>query len=675
MRAFIIRPFGIKEGIDFDHICATLIEPALAAAGVDGRTTLDILRAGNIRVDMFQRLLTADLVVADLTVHNANVFYELGIRHALRDKRTLLLRADIARWPFDLQTDRYLTYDPNRLDASRAQLVAAVAQTLASEKADSPVFQLLPELQAQDRSRFLVIPRDFHEDVARAEARAAGGDLLLYADEVRDLEWESEGWRVVGRAQFHLKDWQYARHTWEAVRKLRPDDLEANTVLGTVYQRLGDVVRSDQAVVRVLEARGTTAAERAEVLSLRARNAKTRWLAEWSGRPEAEWRAEALRSAYLSEALEGYDAAYSEDLNRFYPGINALALLKVQIALAEAQPALWANKFDDDTTAASDLDGRRRRAETLAAAVARALAAQRYRDNVGGGKPDVWAGISEADRLLLTDARPARVADAYRVALANAKAQAIESAASQLLIYEKLGVFEAGVQAALAAFPPAIVARARTAGPGAVPRIQEDSTGARVVLFSGHRIDPPQGSAQPRFPGAMEAVAQEAIRQALLDELALAGDAGVTAGIAGAASGGDILFHETCAVLGIPSSLHLALPPERFCAASVADGGRDWVKRFHDLVRTRPIHVLADSEALPSWLADKPAYDFWTRNNRWLFHNALYVGKGNVTLIALWDGRTGKEGGTHDLVEYARARGMRVVVLPTSELFGLPRDF
>jgi hypothetical protein len=87
-----------------------LIVPALESVGVDGRTTLDILRAGNIRVDMFQRLLTADLVVADLSIDNANVFYELGIRHSLREKRTFMLRCEGDKYPFDLQTDRYFIY-------------------------------------------------------------------------------------------------------------------------------------------------------------------------------------------------------------------------------------------------------------------------------------------------------------------------------------------------------------------------------------------------------------------------------------------------------------------------------------------------------------------------------------------------------------------------------------
>src|SRR6476620_350199 len=107
MRAFIIRPFGKKKDlkdneIDFDKVSSELIGPALDAVGAEGRETLDIVQSGNIRTDMFRRLLTADLVIADLSIHNANVFYELGIRHALREKWTFLLRAPVDEVPFDL---------------------------------------------------------------------------------------------------------------------------------------------------------------------------------------------------------------------------------------------------------------------------------------------------------------------------------------------------------------------------------------------------------------------------------------------------------------------------------------------------------------------------------------------------------------------------------------------
>src|SRR3954465_3600289 len=84
MLAFIVRPFGERSGIDFDRVEKELIDPVLSDLGIEGRTTLPIARAGNIRTDMFERLLLADLVIADISIHNANVYYELGIRHGLR---------------------------------------------------------------------------------------------------------------------------------------------------------------------------------------------------------------------------------------------------------------------------------------------------------------------------------------------------------------------------------------------------------------------------------------------------------------------------------------------------------------------------------------------------------------------------------------------------------------
>src|ERR1022692_1441572 len=92
-KAFIVRPFGTKSGIDFESVQQQLITPALAACDIEGGTTEPFLEAGNIRADMFQQLLVADIVVADISIHNANVFYELGVRHALQPQKTMLLRA------------------------------------------------------------------------------------------------------------------------------------------------------------------------------------------------------------------------------------------------------------------------------------------------------------------------------------------------------------------------------------------------------------------------------------------------------------------------------------------------------------------------------------------------------------------------------------------------------
>src|ERR1700745_136391 len=117
-RAFVIRPFGTKKDsagteIDFERVHRELIDPALKQAGLDGGTTGEIIEAGNIREDAFALIIEADLVVCDVTLHNANVFYELGIRHALRKKRSVLIKGGPVKDgnPFDLLTDRYVRYE------------------------------------------------------------------------------------------------------------------------------------------------------------------------------------------------------------------------------------------------------------------------------------------------------------------------------------------------------------------------------------------------------------------------------------------------------------------------------------------------------------------------------------------------------------------------------------
>ncbi|MEI2421983.1 hypothetical protein V6O07_17025, partial [Arthrospira platensis SPKY2] len=75
---FVAMPFGCKEGIDFDAVYHELIRPALEGAGFVVFRADEETRAGDIRADMFQELLVADLVVAELTLDNPNVWYELG---------------------------------------------------------------------------------------------------------------------------------------------------------------------------------------------------------------------------------------------------------------------------------------------------------------------------------------------------------------------------------------------------------------------------------------------------------------------------------------------------------------------------------------------------------------------------------------------------------------------
>jgi tetratricopeptide (TPR) repeat protein len=694
MRAFIVTPFEKKkdsEGnlIDFDAVREQLIEQALTELGIEGRTTGEIVRAGNIHADMFQLLLTADIVVAEVSIHNANVFYELGIRHALREQGTVMLRGEDKEGkkndkpPFDLQGFRYLKYDRDNPAASVEELVETLRETIDRPDQDSPVFRSLPALKEQAHSHFLHVPVDFREEVEQAVADKQRGDLDLLAMETSGFCWGREGLRVIGRAQMSLKDFEGARESWEAVREDYPDDKEANTWLGTIYQRLGDLTRSDQRLSRVLNNDDTTPYERAEAYTLQGRNAKIRWMADWKGSgdnvyPATVWPERALRSPYLWEAYELCQKGFSEDLNHFYSGLNALAMLKLTIELATQLGSVWAERFDDEAEAALKLASLGKGFDKLAPSVGLSIKAARERmkreadattdtDLKAKKLADIrWARISEADHICLTSKNANRVKTEYQNSLTGAEDFYGDSASKQLSLYRELGILTANVTAALEIAKP----QAQDSGPAQVQ--------PHVFVFTGHRIDDDDRVAKgrgKRFPKEMEGVARQAIKEAIAGELQRVGVKAV--GIAGGASGGDLLFHEVCAELGVPTQLYLALPREEYIQESVQGAGKDWVVRFNKLYNTLKWRQLSDSKELPRWLRQKgDKYGIWQRNNLWILNNAIALDKKgggtNLTLIALWNGKAGDgAGGTEDMVEQAAKRGAATIILQTEKLFGL----
>ena len=683
MRAFFVRPFGIKEGIDFDQVEAVLILPALERLlahydlAVAGGTTGEFIRQGNIREDMFRLLVTADLVIADVSIHNANAFYELGIRHGLRHQHTFLMRerSTTAKYPFDLQTDRYFVYDFATLASHVDGLAAALRSTLNADPGfkDSPVFQLLPALKPHDRSALMPVPLGFQEAVQLARGGGKRGDLRLLAYEAQGFEWETEGLRLVGDAQFRLKAFYGAKETFETLHRANPRDVHANLRLGTIYQKLAAtapaaeaqalLTRSDQAIDRALSD-ANTSSERAEAYALRGSNAKTRWLADWSDAPEDDRTRAALGSSHLDDALDAYLSAYAEDIGGYYPGANALALLRIQGLLARLDPMTWEEGFDDVDKAADALRDQETCEKRIAAALQLRLGVETVLQ-VAQDERDDWAAISRADLLFLTGDRPKRIENEYRKACARFRDDpfSVSAARRNIEMFQALGLLQDNVTAALEAIDKALAAC------GEAPVARERP--ARVVLFTGHMVDRPDRSADkarfPRTPEA-EAKARALIEQALRAEMAEPG--GVSLGIAGGASGGDILFHEICASLGIPTELYLALPPAQFQVESVQHGGPGWVERYRALCERVPHRLLQDDKALPRWLADKPHYGVWQRNNLWMMFNALALDAKRLTLIALYnrDREPDGPGGTAHLIKTTEAWGFKTIELDARQL-------
>ncbi len=676
---FIVRPFGKKRvavtekqsvEVDFDAIHKALIQPALSGNNLEGETTEVIAEAGNIRVDMFQMLITYDLVIADISIDNANVFYELGIRHGLRPKGTILIRFSTPGkdTPFDLKTDRYIAYERKDPGAAVPLLTQSIRQTVLSMhengRADSPVFGLLPALSAPDPARLVVVPRSFQEAVEQAEAQSADGPatLALLGDEARRMRWGREGLRLVGRAQRRLSAFRAARETWEAVRKDLPDDIEANLMLATIYQRLGNSVMASQACRRVLDNSAAPPAKRADAHSQLARNEKAAWFKDFAALGTQDAQQQAISDQRLTDALEGYQAGFTEDLNDYYSGLNALGLVVALVRLAEAQPDSWASRFPDTRRANGALDDHRDQLKQLTGAVRISLDNAKIRSE-RRETPDEWLLVSEAQNRLLTADNPGFVRNAYRAAK-NALGERfqLQSELSQVAIFHRLGLLSDNVGAAFA-------------GLGATPadlQPKEPPPRDRVVVATGHRADAPGRPPPGRFPNTAACIDKTKgwLRQAL--EAEKKETAGTLYGIAGAASGVDLLFHEVCKELGIPTKVCLPIPIEDYRRESVADGGPDWVEKFNHFVAENPPVILSDSDELPAWAAGIKDYGVFQRGNIWMMQYALLRPNADVTLIALWNQKAGEgPGGTADMVKLAKSHGAKVQEENSDELFGI----
>ncbi len=384
-KAFIVRPFGnrkvlkknpdspdyIQEDFDFDRVEKELIRPAMAATTLTGGTTAEVFLAGDIREDMFSSLLLDDFVIADITIHNANVFYELGIRHSLREKRTILIKCSgYAETPFDILGFKYVSYNKDDPGAAVPDLTRFINEMLAvPDRIDSPVYKVLPQLMPQDPEKYLAVPQSFADRLIVAAAAKDWITIDSLKAEAQGFSWERPAYRLIGEVLFNANSYVSAMPVWEAVLNTLPFDRQANDRLSTIYQRLARdamktrpldaealLAKSDLAIRNQIDNSNLTDNEKAEAFSLSARNAKTRWLNACIDLPTEEQRqSAALQSSDLDASCRLYEQGFRADLNHFYSGINVLGLLAIQLTLARKDAETWELGFPTKDAAADAL--------------------------------------------------------------------------------------------------------------------------------------------------------------------------------------------------------------------------------------------------------------------------------------------------------------------------------
>ena len=647
--AFVVMPFGSKPGpdgqlIDFNRVFAEYIGPSLEAAGLEVFRADQEQRAGDIRADMFQELLVADLVLADLTIDNPNVWYELGVRHALRARGVVLVCGGRVTTAFDLYTDRKLRYelkdgapDPGTLDEDKRKLTEMVKATMDSwhGRKLSPVYDLMPNLQEPDwKSLRIGKVREFWEEhdawEGRIElARKAGrvGDLLVLADEAPVAAFRAEAWIKAGVALRQAERFDFALEQLERGLEIEPENLRGLREKGTCLQRLALAGAAGHSLDRArAHYRGVLKRypNDPETCALLGRVDKDAWTAAWRrpGQTPQRMRADAAdEDALLRAAIDSYAKGYRASPGHYYSGINALTLMHLHRHLTGDA------RYDRDMT-------------TMAGAVR--FAAECEPDE----RQLFWSKATLGDLEVLVGTSDT-VKAAYKEAIAKNEKDwfALNSSRAQLRLLGELEYRPENVEAGVTAFDRALQKLARP----------EDRWQPRqVLLFSGHMVDAPD-RAVPRFPVEKEPFAAQKIAEALDRLGAGPEDLALTQG----ACGGDLLFTEACLRRGV--KVHWLQPYREpdFIQKSVVNGGEAWRDRY----LSAKARLAAPPRAAPAELGEPPknaaeGYPY-ERCNLWLLYTALACGVDKVRFVCLWNGggADGPGGTAHMYNEVKRRTG------------------
>jgi tetratricopeptide (TPR) repeat protein len=647
-RAFVIMPFGKKTApdgtaIDFDAAYRDLFAPAIGAAGLMPHRADADRRGGSIHLDMFQDLLLAEFVVADLTLDNPNVWYEIGVRHALRAGGAVLTYALRDRLPFDIAGQRMQRYtlkdgrlDPDLVEAERTALKEAIEATLGAWRGRraSPVYQQLPNLtepdwktlKVGDINQFWQALEGWQSRVEVARRKQRPGDILVLAEETPNSILEFEALRTAAHALVQLNRPRYALNILERARELEPDDVEARQLEGIALGRAERYAEARECLRRLADEH-----KDGETLGLLARTWKDEWSQIWNAHPQRKMDPVAAArdtAATLQSAASAYIAAFRAAPGDYYPGINALTLGR-----------LWEHVTGRHSRLPLDL---------IAAGVGWTAAAAAERNK------DYWSLATRAELGLIEDRKDDAIDDyseAAALAVANRDWFALDSSSQQL---DFLG--ELKFQSEIVAEAAAVIDRAEQQLRALLgSRPEQRSEPDRVVVFSGHMIDNPADrgegkSKPPRFPPSKIEAAAARIRAALDEIGAGSGDLG----LCGGASGGDLLFAEACLDRGMRIELHLARGENDFLAESVtfADPDRRWERSFTRVTENPGSTVLVMPEELGPTPAGVSVHD---RCNRWVLYSALSQGLRRASFITLWNGEGGDgPGGTQNMFEHVR---------------------
>jgi hypothetical protein len=334
---FMIMPYGRKATqadagrgpaeIDFNALWDHGYVPVIKALGYEP-VRADQDTGGLIMSQMLERLYFADLVLADMTIPNGNVYYEVGIRHAARESGCVLLAADWSKQLFDvvqMRTIRYPLPEGDVLEATASVFQNGIQEKIQSLCAGiSPMQQAIPgypwrvDAEKATSMRGQLTELAAFQTKVRAVRAAPQGQRMQKAQELIGSNGNPPATYTVALALIKLlrdcvddpADWN---GVLDFVRKLPDrfaDEPEVQENRAFAAAQVGNDVQAIAELQTLIDARGPTP-ERFGLLGGRYKR-----LADEAMASPVE------RRQYLNKAIECYEQGMELDLNVYYCSSN-----------------------------------------------------------------------------------------------------------------------------------------------------------------------------------------------------------------------------------------------------------------------------------------------------------------------------------------------------------------
>lgn len=357
---FVLMPFGNKpdptggKEIDFNRVYEAGIKPAIIDAGMEPIRADEEKTGGIIHGPMFERLLLCDFAVADLTTANANVFYELGVRHTARPATTVTVFAKQQPIPFDINFLRSLPYDLGKNNTFSPPMAKKLRTALKvkleemrdlaakSKPVDSPLFQLIGEWQPGKIARLktdtfrkqIQYNEDMKQQLGEVREKAKKKETSLQAQQllaqIRDtmgvLDAVESGTAIDLMLTYRaLSDWKGMIDVQKDMPKALADQVLVQEQLGFALNRSAGKDPSMRgkalAVLKKVEGRQGPSSE---TCGLIGRIHKDYWSEAVEGGNDFE------SVGHLNNAIDAYMRGFMADQRDAYPGVNAVTLLDIK---------------------------------------------------------------------------------------------------------------------------------------------------------------------------------------------------------------------------------------------------------------------------------------------------------------------------------------------------------